>query len=249
MSVIINFTISPEGVVTCTEGVAVDPFQTCDKPWCEHQKAWLQSGADHVMLKPGRLIEIPLFTKDEPLFPRVQIGPDQGDGLCELRLVHTFAFGTYRSDVLTYWSPGEGRLSIRRTLYQWLITQFPDELTENFNYRLKVKCPEKVHTVTEENQLRLVMPLQERIRNLYYLTVEQACYYCVKKSQSFAPSDPAASPPPWARPGQPAHMITVIRRGNGNYGWQCNCGDSRVAFATGEGAGMSADHHLKKVGV
>jgi hypothetical protein len=160
----------------------------CEKNWCDHIKSWVISSQDAQLLHPRMFLNIPLFVL-APVWVNIEISDEiHNSQACRLNLHYQDRFNAKHKWTLGLWNPGEGIMSIRQVIVNWMATKLdPGEDMES--PWLSTKCEAPTHSfratqIIEDNQ-----NLSLKHKNCWNLITEGACTHCLEGSLSSEPDD------------------------------------------------------------
>lgn len=154
------------------------------KKWCKHIKLYIHDGEEAVILHPNHHIQVPIFPTAD-VFGEVWIGEDIGNGAALMSLNFTPDIGRPYSVKLGFWNPGEGMVSIREVILDYIRSRthpYEDFVSDKFS--IKTKCPSSVHgiresRIIEENSVR---SMKWRWQCIWNIVMEKACTPCMERS-------------------------------------------------------------------
>jgi hypothetical protein len=172
-----DITMDIEGFLQC-----VDPDHQGERNWCGHLKAYIESGKDAAILHPDSHIQVPIYPKAD-IFGYVWIGVDTGDGSALMSLNFTPDIGKPYSVQLGFWNPGEGMISIREVILDYIRSRtHPDENFGAGFTPIKTSCPASTHGVHESKIVaeKSAENLQWKWQCLWNMVMEKACTPCLE---------------------------------------------------------------------
>lgn len=164
----------------------------CNKSgWCPHISEYVSSGEDASMLHAEMHVFVPLFPTYD-LHTVVSISDEKYPGAALMEIDHTPDFGNPRRIALGFWNIGEGRLSMRRVITDWLKSQFP-------NGRADLRCPSSTHNFKQVNELTIMLLDNEAAvwPNAWSTKMEGACIPCIRLSANPDDVPDPDNTPPW----------------------------------------------------
>lgn len=174
--------------------------------WCDHISRYISSGQDTDMLHTGMRIQVPIFPT-QSIFASVSISDEVVGTSALMEMEYTPDIGKDVKIPLGFWNPGEGMLSIRFVILDYLLSKVdPNESFEKGSIR--TKCPNGAHS------MKSARIMSERSRGnaqwkwgcLWNIVMEKACTPCVEESSGVSDNNfgiddsvvTQASSRPWA---------------------------------------------------
>ena len=146
------------------------------------------------MMRPGLNVLIPMFPTYN-LFTKVSIAEESYPGVALMEMNHEPEFGVSQRIALGFWNEGEGRLSIRKVIIDWLKAQYPHA------HRGVLRCPATTHTFQQVNSLASMLdadPSGAFWPNAWAMKMEEACIPCIRLAASTEDLVPNPDDrPPW----------------------------------------------------
>ena len=149
----------------------------CNKMgWCEHIKEYIALQLDKESLHPDMLVLVPLFPTFS-LFTTVRIADESYPGVALMEIEHSPDFGALRRVALGFWNEGEGRLSMRKVIIDWLKSRYPAG-------RADLSCPSTTHKFPQVKELgkQLDLGVKYLWPNAWAMLMEGACLPCIELS-------------------------------------------------------------------
>jgi len=164
----------------------------CEKlGWCEHIKEYIQLEEDRDVMMPDLHVLLPVFPTYSQ-FTFIDIAEESYPGAALMEIDHDPDFGNSQRIALGFWNKGEGRLSMRRVVIDWLQSQYPGMDT--------LRCPSSTHTFARVNALSKMLNdgLSTYWPNAWAIHMEGACIPCIQLSGDLGDAVPdVTDKPPW----------------------------------------------------
>lgn len=145
-------------------------------------------------LRSDMHVIVPMFPTYN-LFTTVHIAEESYPGAALMEINHEPEFGVSQRIALGFWNEGEGRLSMRKVIIDWLKAQYPHA------HRGVLQCPATTHTFQQVNSLANMLdadPTGAFWPNAWAMKMEEACIPCILLGASAGDLVPdVTDKPPW----------------------------------------------------
>lgn len=162
------------------DGVAI-------KDWCDHIQMMIYRGEDAVLLHPTMTVEIPVFPTEDA-YAQVTIGDPQVEGasFALMWMDYTPDVGRPKKIPLGFWNDGEGALSIRTVILDYLRANLHqgEDWTTNGS-KIVSKCPSgSQHGMDKQRmmQIRAQADPNWRFKCLWNIVLEGCCTLCYEET-------------------------------------------------------------------
>lgn len=150
--------------------------------WCDHIQSFILKTEDASLLKCNSHYVVPVFPSVE-IFAEVYIGEDLGNGSALMSLNYTPDIGKPYSVRLGVWNPGEGMMSIRSVILDYVRSNL-DPLESITSGPLMTACPSQgTHGLRETEECnKPFRPVGWKAKCLWNIVMEKACSACMELS-------------------------------------------------------------------
>lgn len=156
-----------------------DRFITCD-----HLADIFAQAEEAHLIEPGMRVQVPIFSKAD-VWATVEIGKEEIGRSAPMALRFTPDVGREKVIELGYWSPGEGVLSIRSVIMDYLRSKaHPDEKLGTLKPGpIKTRCPASYHNIDSIKAMgKNSTDGHWRFRCIWNIIMEGACTPCMEQA-------------------------------------------------------------------
>lgn len=182
-----NFDLE-DGYIVCQES-------TCDAQyWCNHIEDLLNKNLDEGTIIANSTVMVPVFPSHD-VWAQVDIGPYEFGPAAYMTFNYIPDFGAPKEIRLGFWNQGEGRLSIRSVILDFIRSRVdPNEHLGNTDYRIATRCPSNTHNIAAQRQMEHNTSASWKWLCLWNIIMENACTPCVNLTQGGPGSVPVVDP-------------------------------------------------------
>lgn len=195
-----NFFVNNEGYIVCNEEHDLDKVDSIS--WCHHLAHVISEGLDASDIEPGSKLMVPIFPKQH-IWIQVEIEHESYGPAHKMSFTYLPDYGNEIVVQLGFWCPGEGRLSIRSVILEWLKGQVsPADVDDEF--KIHIKCPSTIHNVHAQNKMDNNKSPEWKWKCIWYIVLEKACTTCIEWSFTdpddvFNGLGDVSEKPPWRK--------------------------------------------------
>lgn len=166
------------GVLTCGFGRHLRPTSEC-----EYIETYIQERMDWKHIRPGSTVGLNFICNEPATATAVEIGEKAiAPEIFEMRVKHTREVGGHTTLKIGTWSPGEGRLSIRQVLGNYLAGCIDPRDVHSPDSVMYTKCPNPAHGLLDQRGINenLKPNTSYKMICLFNIVFESMCTECLR---------------------------------------------------------------------